>query len=185
MYRGWVLGLFSSTLILVTACDPPAQQQPNSNSQAQIEALEQKMRALSDQVADQKATIEVLKSAEALDRAQLDGINSTPAWLDTDTHNYNTARNQFGTFPISIEKIEPYLDGYKVSADIGNLTSSTFSGAKVTLGWGASSKEFDLTTDFYPDRWTQVELVATPAKASDMKLLTVGVAFDVIRMGAN
>ena len=86
-----------------------------------------------------------------------------------------------------MDKVEPYLDGYKITAEIGNLSNATMTGAKVKLEWGpygiGSSKEFDIPTEFLPGRYTRVELTAEPAKPTDVKTVRIGVTFSGLKLG--
>jgi hypothetical protein len=85
------------------------------------------------------------------------------------------------------EKVEPYLDGYKVTLQFGNVTEATLSGATVKIGWGPNgfgqTKEFQVPTSFLPGRYTRYEFALTPAKPADVKSIHVGISFTQLALG--
>jgi hypothetical protein len=127
------------------------------------------------------------RSAELWDSVNITGLTNSPGIVDTDSKTYALARNDYGAFPVIVDKVEPYLDGYKITAEIGNMSGATLTGAKVKIQWGpyayGSSKEYPIATEFLPGRYTSVELIAAPAKAADVKLVGISVSFGGLKLG--
>jgi len=46
--------------------------------------------------------------------------------ISTEENLYGLARTKYGTFTISAKVVTPYLDGFRVTLSIGNLTSADF-----------------------------------------------------------
>ncbi|OPY81803.1 MAG: hypothetical protein A4E65_00992 [Syntrophorhabdus sp. PtaU1.Bin153] len=112
-------------------------------------------------------------------KAQVDNLNNTPAYVDTVDKGYAIAQTEYGAFAVSCSTLSPYLDGYKVSVDVGNLTNAMLRGAKIRLHWGedlSKIKEFRVVNTFPPGRITKLELIMTPAKPEEIK--TFAIAFD-------
>jgi Protein of unknown function (DUF3251) len=99
------------------------------------------------------------------------------AIIGTEENLYALAKTRHGTFVISAKDVTPYLDGFKVSLHIGNLTSANFKGAEISVAWGsAHKKQYKVTNDFAPGSFTQVELALTPATSEDVKRLVIGIS---------
>lgn len=170
---------------LLCACDQQPQNHGEDN--VRIQKLEATVSGLSATVATHDTDIASLKYKESLDDFRLNLLDDRAAYLDTSSKNYAIARNQYGFFPTYVEKVEPYLDGYKITAGIINPYDLTFTGPTVKLGWGpygiGSKMEFKPATEFLAGRATIVELTATPAKPSDVKHLTIGIDFTGMQYG--
>jgi len=110
------------------------------------------------------------------------------AITSTERYAYSSSSTTFGyspTFSVVCENLTPYLDGYKAQLAIGNLTSATFNGAKITLKWGedlSKSKEISVTNTFHPGRYTNVEVSLTPARLEDVKGFSVTLIFNQIAL---
>lgn len=50
--------------------------------------------------------------------------------------DFGLLRTDVGTFLISIDDVEPYLEGYKLKLKIGNITSATYGQFKLSIEWG-------------------------------------------------
>jgi hypothetical protein len=138
--------------------------------------------------ADKKETLEerVVKLKLELFKLQMQvtQMSSGSADVSTIDKGYSVAQTKFGSFTIVCKNVTPYLDGYKVHLSIGNLTNARFSGAKINLLWGKdyNSKEMSVTNIFYPGRYTNVEIVLTPAKPEDIKTFSVALDFNQIAL---
>ncbi len=114
-------------------------------------------------------------------RMRVGNMSGGSAEVSTEEKGYSIAQTKYGSFAVICKNVTPYLDGYKVQLDIGNLTSARFNGAKISLLWGKdynSSKNMSVTSSFLPGRYTTVELVMTPAKPEDMKTFSVALDFN-------
>lgn len=118
------------------------------------------------------------------------------AYVSTEEIAYSTAKNNFGSFPIVAKKVEPYLDGYKIHLEVGNMTTASFNGAKVTVKWGPpydsnkpneyernqKKKDLDLTTTFLPGSYGGFDVVLSPAKPEEIKTIYVTINFNQLAL---
>ena len=122
--------------------------------------------------------------------------------IPTDGSTYGLAHNEFGAFPVRAKVLGPHADGYRIVLDVGNLTNGRFNGAKIVIRWqlpipseqdtasnrwserqnSFKMREFDVTDDFPPGRYTHVELNLVPAKPEEVRRITVGIKFSQIRL---
>ncbi len=140
---------------------------------------------------------------------RVDALESGDADISTDGQGYGIAKTQFGPFTVSTKAVTPYLDGFKVKLDIGNLTSADFDGAKITISWGLrygyeqperrparkdlveywngidksqKKKEFSVTNKFSSGTFTELEVALTPAIPAEVKAISVGIKLDNISL---
>ena len=163
-----VLQLVSSLFALstFTACErqtpassPPLPAQFDPEVSAKIDRLEQQLLFLESRV----NSLEADSSAE----------------ISVENERYGLVRTRHGNFTISAKAVTPYLDGFKVVLQIGNLTSADFEGAEISVAWGSpfkNRKEFKLLNRFSAGSFSDAEVALTPAKAEDVKKLIVGIS---------
>ncbi|MDX6610935.1 MAG: hypothetical protein QOD75_121 [Blastocatellia bacterium] len=122
---------------------------------------------------------------------QLEMRKDNSAELDTTSDSYQKVNSNNGTFLVSVAKLEPYLNGYKIFLGIGNMTTATFSGFDLSLKWAPKEPAFNdnwlswhqnkktksqhFTQDLLPGRWNQVEVILTPAQAHELGYLEVSI----------
>jgi hypothetical protein len=109
--------------------------------------------------------------------------------LDAVSKGFQRIDSDTGSFLVSCEDVTPYLDGYKIRLRIGNLSSATYNGFKLTVKWGRAmpttvdqadggtnslkEKEMSFTEDLRPGAWNSVEVVLSPAKPDQLKFLVL------------
>lgn len=92
------------------------------------------------------------------------------------------------TFFVSLEKIEPYLNGYQATFNIGNITAINFNEIEIKVSWNKafpkSFKEIDtwkknekviteiINKDILPGAWTRVTVNLVPAKPDETGLIS-------------
>jgi hypothetical protein len=165
----WVL-LFLSFLIF--ACEkkaviPP----PVSHSPDKKESLDEKVNRL------QRELIRL--------RMQVGNMSDGSAEVSTEEKGYSIAQTKYGSFAVVCRNVTPYLDGYKAQLGVGNLTNARFNGAKISLLWGtdySKNKDMSVTNSFLPGRYTNVEVVLTPAKPEDIRTFSVAFDFDQLAL---
>ena len=64
------------------------------------------------------------------------------AILDPSDPKFGISKNEIGLFPVSIENIEPYLNGYKIKLNIANLTSCEISNPEISIRYGRKTIKF-------------------------------------------
>jgi len=112
----------------------------------------------------------------------------SPADLSLETKNYGMALNKHGQFPVIVDSVEPYLDGFKVRLAIINTTSVTFRGATLAVAWAGAQeqratfdwphKEVKSLEVFRPGTETLTEVVIPSVTAAQMRRLSIAVKFD-------
>jgi hypothetical protein len=126
--------------------------------------------------------VDKLQRDLSLLKMQVGSMFEGSVFISTEDKGYSLAQTKYGPFAIVCKKVTPYLDGYKVELQIGNLTSARFNGVKISVAWGIFGgrvdKEMSFTNSFPPGRYTTVELVMTPAKPEDIKVFSVTLDFD-------
>lgn len=138
---------------------------------ARIAELEKQVSALQD-------TVSTLKSHSGVRYAT----------LDCNSGNYMEVQTSRGNMLllVSCSKVEPYLEGHKVTLDIGNPYAADIRGLSVTLRYG---KDFDemlqamrnVKVDYLErlpsGQWTPVVVTLNPSKPELMRY--IGVEVDV------
>lgn len=150
----------------------------------QVEIVESTLKVLAD--ANQKQLDEQFKYIQT----RIDNMDNQPVFVSTEGEGYSIAKTPFASFIVSASEAEPYLDGYKVKLRFGNLTTARFAGAKVAVSWGPNAdnprawingrkdKVFSTPKDFLPGQYAEVEVTLTPASASDVKQIMVGITLN-------
>lgn len=108
-------------------------------------------------------------------------LADSPAYLSTVSPGYGYGHSPLGVYLVDAKKTAPYLDGYKLELTVENLSSAWFTGAKMKVSWGSTlqnTTSVALTNVFPPGRWTPVQVIVTPAKADDVKVLSVSLTFN-------
>ena len=107
---------------------------------------------------------------------------------------------------VDYTRAAPYVDGYELTIGLGNLTSATFNGVKITVQYGPplakdakgnstteqyslyyaarKTKQFDLTAALPPGRKTFVKLPVTQVKAEEVSEITLSASFDNVSLVA-
>jgi hypothetical protein len=162
----------------------------------EISNLKSQQAALEADTSKLRQDLEATNFSQSLMRLDIDA-----AWQSTvqisEGGSYGLARTAHGPVIVSMDKIEPYLDGYKVTLSVGNPTTVTFSDATIEVEWGLpwgngrsyvetsksrKKKTFSILKSFQPGAYTLTEVALTPAKAEEIKSLSVGVTWSKINM---
>lgn len=73
--------------------------------------------------------------------------------------------------------IEPYLEGHRITLEVGNPHSFNFGGITGSLGYGKDWAEKDAELNFAGDlvagRWTPITVIVNPSKPEEMRFLTL------------
>ncbi len=101
-----------------------------------------------------------------------------------------------GSFLISVEDVQPYLNGYKLLLSIGNPLDMTFDGLIFKITWGKFRKEesyedwhnklntrdISVVNEIRPGSWNKVELLLVPAGASDLEYISLQIETNQVRL---
>jgi hypothetical protein len=164
-------------LVFLAGCNPPtatAQKPPSQH----YPTPEDRIAALEGRVTILEQSVQEMQQSSALESIRLGVIPESIAKIDPSSKDYSLVETNFGVIPVVVETAKPYLDGYNVDLLIGNTTSITFRGAKLTFYWAGKNKSVQALHDFYPNRYTREEINISPAKQEDLKNLSIGIAFN-------
>ena len=107
-------------------------------------------------------------------------VASKYAPLDCNTGNFTEFQLQTGSLPFlaNCTKIEPYLEGHKVTVNIGNPYTFAFSKVQGFRYYGRdltealkSAKEVSITETLKSGAWTTIVITVNPSKVEDMRFL--------------
>ncbi len=118
--------------------------------------------------------------------ASLNGPQESALFDPQGQSGYQPIKAPAGVILMSLEKVEPYLDGFIVTMNIGNPSSASYTGLKGTIKWGRTfdlakgdehnkllEKEFDVPDQIQSGAWNLVRLNIAPAKAEDVRRIIV------------
>jgi hypothetical protein len=115
-------------------------------------------------------------------------VVDTPAIVRTDGDHFSVARHSLGAATVSVQSVEPYLEGFKVVFQLGNLTTADLEDVKVKVQWGKPGwfeqaskeapvgqlKEKTLTgATLRAGAYSSVEVVIAPAAPDEVRQLSV------------
>jgi hypothetical protein len=75
---------------------------------------------------------------------------------------------------VSCKNIEPYMEGHRLTVQIGNPHSFNFGGISGRVDYGnllEKSVELSYAGDLAAGRWTTITVVINPSKPEDLRLL--------------
>ena len=140
-----------AALGLLSACNQASNSDELANAEKRIDALEKKISDLE------------------IDKIFSDG--EKVAWLEPSEKGYSFAKTDIGSLTFSMEKVEPYADGTRLTLKIGNPTSARITELTAKIAWGKrdenqtttelGSKKITLD-NIGPASWT-VKTVDVPA----------------------
>ncbi len=151
--------------------------------------------ALSSTACDRSTGLEKRKAVElslAVTQMQLASVEASiaeaPALVRTDANHFSVARHSLGAATVSVQSVEPYLEGFKVVFRIGNLTSADLGRVTGKVQWGKpgwfekgnkeapagklKDKEFTVAS-LRAGAYTNVEVIVTPAEPDEVRLMSV------------
>jgi len=129
------------------------------------------------------------------------------AWFDTTGgKGYQRVDANMGYFLVGLEKVEPYLDGQKITLSIGNPGNVTFHGFKIRASWSGRmpaanlspeekskvweafrsnkerEKEIALVDSLRPGTWNRVQFIISPKKAEEFGMLGIGITTNEVSL---
>jgi len=129
----------------------------------------------------------------------------TDDYIDVNSKNYSVVKSDVGTFLVSCQGAEPYLEGYKLHLHIGNPTAMTVNNPTINIEWGREMPKWDSSTKDYskicndwkqslkttsitltdplkPGAWNAVDVILAPAKAEDLEHLVITLKTDDVSL---
>lgn len=150
-------------------------------------SLDSKLSSLNKEVKNLKKKNDEQSTLLGFVIGRINRLDQKSATVPTDSKEYDIAKTPYGSFLVIVDRVDPYLDGFKVKMRVGNLSDATFTSGKMTILWGElgfeHEKSMQLAADVLPGRYTQVEAVLTPSKASEIKELHVSLEFGGAKLG--
>lgn len=122
---------------------------------SELRMLESDMRSLK-----QKVTLNDLMN-------RIEGV----AYLTPEASGYSILKTDLGVLTVSLQNVQPYANGSKVTLRFGNVISATVNGLKGTVEWGSigkdgsqipesvKSREVQFAELLRPGSWTNVDVV--------------------------
>lgn len=160
--------------------------QPSDNQQAtDVQAR--------DEIAQLKREISAIKLEAALSRIEMSGQGAEYAVFDSQgSKAYTKLKAPTGVVLASLERVEPYLNGYNVYINVGNPSTALLHGVSGELKWGKAddlsdlqSKKFELLDSFPPGTWRVVKLTTGPADAQSIAKIVFSPTFNQLSLGRN
>jgi Protein of unknown function (DUF3251) len=143
---------------------------------SQVNSIEQRVKQLEAKNATLSADTQALRDS----LNQLEGKQSMDefvhsydsiAYLTPGSRGYAVVQMDLGRITVSLENVQPYANGSRVTLRFGNLTSARIDGVKATLEWGTvnkqgapdndteRSREISLEESLRAGAWTNVPVV--------------------------
>lgn len=145
-----------------------------------------------DRSTELEQRVEALELKLSVTQIQLNNVEASiseaPAVVRTDGDHFSVARHSLGAATVSVQSVEPYLEGYKVVLQIGNLTAVDLEDVKVKVQWGKPGwfesgrqeapvgplKEKTVTgATLRAGAYSSVEVVIAPAAPDEVRQLSV------------
>jgi len=171
---------------------PQVSQKQIDDLKGQNARLQGRLAAVESSASEMENRLVKLEFAqESTKTAELDLSARTYQRLDTDT----------GWFMISVKDASSYLDGYRVTLEIGNPSSATYRGFKLKVKWNAKydwtkftndsyekwhaaikEKEISFTDILIPAKWNRVDLLLSSTSADQLGYFQISMQTDTISL---
>jgi hypothetical protein len=132
-------------------------------------------------------------------REKVDSVMRESVTLDPSETSYGIISIPSGTFFIALDKVEPFLDGYRITLKLGNPYVVLFKDIKLKVEWNkripsnpssyeawvreTRTQEFSDTTDLGVGQWTRFSLVLAATKPDQLGYLNVKLSIGAVSMG--
>ncbi len=103
---------------------------------------------------------------------QVDNSDGKSAQIDAFSTGFSRLQTSFGTFAVSCEGAEPYLNGHKLKLRIGNPLNASFNGFKIKCEYGVKEPD-NLPTDEAASDAEQMESLKRWVRASARHALSL------------
>lgn len=147
-----------------------------------IGALQEKIAALEKEVNELKTTTSV-NSFLVSQKTE----SHTSVLLDPSNHTFQMLDGSVSTFLVLVQDVSPYLNGYRVTLNVGNPEDAAFSNVTFTIRWAKAydykhysvdsyekwrksinEKEVTLTTNLLAGSWNTVTMDLVPCNADQI-----------------
>lgn len=146
-----------------------------------------------EEIRQLKTQLALLKFESALARMDSAGLGSEYATFDVHgTQSYTKLKAPVGAVLATLDRVEPYLNGFNVFVRVGNPSTAHLHGVSGEIKWGKSdeatemqSKKFELLDTFPPGSWRTVKLTIGPADAQSTQKIVFAPTFNQISLNKN
>jgi hypothetical protein len=205
--RGYLRALTLLAVVVVTSsfsssqaraqtapASPPAPQ-TTAAELASLKKQNQNLQIAVDALTMRLAAVEKSNFSNALDIIVFQ--HATISIAPTDLGKYARLDSAYGVFLISLENVTPYLEGYRLSLDIGNMTSASFIGFSLDASWNASfdaktdynkwqaaekKQTFSFPTSLLPAAWNRIELILPNTDAAHFGYLQLAITTNTVSL---
>jgi hypothetical protein len=194
-------------LLLLSGCERQIPASSGDNVERRLQTMDEKMQTLWAKLSDQERAIAEMKAAESAKSLQPSGPDwgkietnlldlqfqiwgASRKWVTIDPRQTGYQRIDSEPLPllISAEKLESYLDGYRLELKIGNPYRMTLHGCTIDYQWNKApdfthaddiyrgslkSNEVALAVSLKEGCWNSVTLTVCPASAEEITNLRV------------
>lgn len=179
--------IFLAAATLIAGCDR-AQAPAPPDLTNEVRMLQQQVNDLSTRVTENR--MQALKEQM---RIPADSVEFDPR----ESGGYGQVISPVGVLLVKLQKVEPYLDGYAVTFNIGNPSGAKLIGVTGSVKWGeeidwrdvksfdrVQEKKFDLPIEFPSASWTAVKLNVGPAKPEQLRRIILAPVFNSLMLRA-
>jgi hypothetical protein len=157
--------------ILLSAC----------GQDTRVQALETQMKELDTKVKILEGKIQELSWANFLNEQRQEGV----AYLTPGSNGYSVVNSDLGLLIVSLDNIQPYASGSKVTLRFGNLMAGRINGLKAKLEWGSldkkgkpinektKSREVKFNESLRSGSWTRVDVVLEGISPTELDFVRV------------
>jgi hypothetical protein len=179
--------LMSFFIFIIAAC-------ADNTSQGKIQKLEAEVDRLQKEIDELKLETTFLKIFQ--------NPYKSAVFDPSETKGYGRLDTTSGFFLFSITDIKPYLDGYKIVANVGNPSAARYIGFALKAKWGTrfdvnkaktdksynydswhktlTEKDIRFTETLKPSTWNKVSFVVSPAKPDAFGYLEISMTTDTV-----
>ena len=137
------------------------------------------IKKLKREVADLQATVSQLQWDITF------GKFESVAYITPGSDGYAIIKSDLGYMVVSLDDVQPYANGCRITLCIGNLTSAQVDGATAKLEWGsvddkgtplngyARSRDISFSQALRPGAWTNVPVVLEGVPPTDLGFVRV------------
>lgn len=193
-----VLGVSGSNAQTKAAIHPSA----DDSLRKEVASLKQQVATLAIRLTSLESDLATYKSTQEFDKelSKRDSVMLDPS----NPQGYSRLDTANGWFLISLKSAEVYLDGYKLTLNIGNPSSATYTGLKIKTKWNSSydwthysessfkvwqaamrSKDDDLTDALQPGAWNSVEIILPQTKPTELSYVQVSIETNTVSLRVN
>jgi hypothetical protein len=177
---------------------PARTQDATGALQKQLVDLKIQVEGLSQAVKKYESWFKYRDALAQMYQEKVDAVIKNSVFLDPSERGYDTITTDTGTFFVSLGKVEPFLDGYRIVLEIGNPYAITFFDLKITIEWNKKIpsdlsnydawlktkrvQDFSDLTELRPGSWTNLPLVLSDTKPDQLGYLQVKLSAKSVRM---